>query len=138
MARDQKVKNKATKKPIAEVQQTPVETAAPAEPATAPSAAPLQVVEQDNRNTVAAVQPSWPSWPTSKPGPRSTPPPPGMRSFNPFRPEQVSEIGYNQATGEPGSNSPLRSLPDPSMGDLVSFDQKPTGQDILGKRKKRL
>ncbi|GCE18593.1 hypothetical protein [Dictyobacter kobayashii] len=61
-----------------------------------------------------------------------------MHSFNPFRPEQVSEVGYNQETGEPGNDSPLRSLPDPSMADLVSFDQKPTGQETLGKRKKRL
>lgn len=139
MARDQKVKNKAAKQPVAKATQTPVESAAaPADPTI--STTPTQVVNQrNNESAVARVAPSWPSWPTSRPGPRATPPPPGMHSFNPFRPEQVSEVDYNQETGESASgDQPARSLPDASMADPASFDQKPSGQDLLGKRKKRL
>jgi hypothetical protein len=33
-------------------------------------------------------------WPTSKPRPRSTPPDPGTRPINAFRPEQVVKIDY--------------------------------------------
>ena len=31
-----------------------------------------------------AIAPSFPAWPTSKPGPQSTPPPPGERPINPL------------------------------------------------------
>ncbi|GCE04733.1 hypothetical protein [Dictyobacter aurantiacus] len=144
MARDQKVKNKAARTPAS----TPVDfapaagdptTSTQSEAGTAAPEAPVQIAEQKNE-AVAPLQTNWPTWPTSRPGPRATPPPPGMRSFNPFRPEQVSEVGYNQETGEPvSSDQQSRSLPDPSMADLASFDQKPTtGQEMLGKRKKRL
>ena len=78
-----------------------------------------------------------PSWPTSKPGPRSTPPAPGMRPINKFRPEQFEEVGYNQQTGEPATQSPFRSLPDARITGPTSFDQ-PTAQDVVSKRKKRL
>src|SRR5204862_8298329 len=37
-------------------------------------------------------------WPTSKPGPMVTPPPPGTKPM-PLRTEQVAEIGYDQARG---------------------------------------
>ncbi len=90
------------------------------------------VAPQEQASTVASIVPAWPAWPTSKPGPRSTSPLPGMHSFNSFRPEQVSESGYNQETGEPGSHS---LLPDEAMKDQASFDQKP---NALDKRKKRL
>jgi hypothetical protein len=83
------------------------------------------------------LQPSWPSWPTSKPGPRSTPPALGMRSINRLRPEQFREVAYNQETGEPATQSPFRSLPDERTTGPTSFDQ-PTAQDVLGKRKQRL
>jgi hypothetical protein len=96
------------------------------------------VASQQQDSTPASLVPTWPVWPTSKPGPRSTPPPPAMHSFNVFRPEQYSEVGYNQETGEPGSLSPLRSLPPASMKDQVSFDQQPAAQNALSKRKKRL
>ena len=85
----------------------------------------------------AGVQPSWPTWPTSKPGPRSTPPIPGSRPINTFRPEQFEEVGYNQQTGEPATQSPLRSLPDERTTGPTSFDQ-PTAQDTVGKRIQRL
>ncbi len=84
------------------------------------------------------VQPHYPDWPTSKPGPRSTPPPPGMRSINALRSEQVKEVGYNQETGEPGVASPLRSMPDQSMTGPTSFDQQETAQDALRRGKHRL
>ena len=66
----------------------------------------------DQQVAWTGVQPSWPNWPTSKPGPRSTPPAPGMHSINRFRSEQFEEVGYNQQTGEPAIQSPFRSLPD--------------------------
>jgi hypothetical protein len=61
-----------------------------------------------------------------------------MHPFNIFRPEQVSEVGYNQETGEPGSQSPLRSLPAAAMKDQVSLEQQPAQPNRLRKRKKRL
>ncbi|GER87714.1 hypothetical protein KDW_18760 [Dictyobacter vulcani] len=136
MARDQKAKNKArqttAKAPEAGVQpapQTVEET---------PRATSVAVAAPQERPVVAAVPQNWPSWPTSKPGPTSMPAPAGMRPFNRVRREQVTEIGYNQETGEPSDSSPMRPMPDPDLKDAVSFDQKPTGQDTLGKRKKRL
>jgi len=87
----------------------------------------------------AGIQPSFPVWPTSKPGPRVTPPMPGMAATHPFRPEQFTELGYDQATGEPGNSSLERSVPDEAKTGPVSFDLKAkTGQEALGKRKKRL
>lgn len=102
---------------------------------TKPKPQEVVIVPLEQASTVASIVPAWPVWPTSKPGPRSMSPLPGMHSFNSFRPEQVSEIGYNQETGEPGSHSPLS---DEVMKDRVDFDQKPNGQNGLGKRKKRL
>lgn len=85
------------------------------------------------------VVPHYPNWPTSKRGPRVTPPPPGMLPTHRFRTEQVTEIGYNQETGEPGDESAERALPDEAKTGSVSFDLKPrTGQESLGKRKQRL
>ncbi|GAC1363969.1 MAG: hypothetical protein NVSMB44_22320 [Ktedonobacteraceae bacterium] len=100
----------------------------------------LQTVSASESTAVLpAMKPRFPAWPTSKPGPRVKTPPSGMLSTHPFRSEQVTEIGYNQATGEPGSDSIERSLPDEAETGSVSFDLKPkTGQEILGKRKQRL
>jgi hypothetical protein len=80
----------------------------------------------------------FPNWPTSKPGPRVTPPPPGMRTINALRPEQMVEVGYNQETGEPGIDSPLRTLPNAELVGDTSFDQPRIAQEEIGKRKKRL
>lgn len=132
MARDQKVKNKATQ-PAGKGNNETISPMGQQQNTTAVAA------QSAISNTVTSVAPIWPTWPTSKPGPQSTPPPPGMRPFNRYRPEQLVEIGYNQETGEPENSSPLRSLPDASLADSVSFDQQSeTGQDKLGKRKKRL
>jgi hypothetical protein len=108
-----------------------------------------QGVTQDNEralqegtpDTNKAVQesmlPRYPNWPTSKPGPMATPPPPGQRSINAQRSEQLAEVGYNQETGEPGIESPLRSMPDSSMKGRTGFDQLETAPPPK-KRKERL
>ena len=75
------------------------------------------------------------AWPTSKPGPRSTPPPPGQRPM-PGRTEQAVEVGYNQETGTPSTESPLRSLPDANTTGQTSFDQPRVKQPGLKRRKK--
>lgn len=94
-----------------------------------------QSVEQDNAralqegtpNTNKAVQesmrPNYSNWPTSRPGPLATQPPPGQRPINPLRAEQMVEIGYDQETGEPSTLDASRSMPDPSMEGRVSPDQ---------------
>jgi hypothetical protein len=74
------------------------------------------------------------SWPSSRPGPWATPPPPGQKPL-PKRTDQVVELGYNQETGSPGSDHPLRSLPDAALHPTPAFDQ-PTAQNALEKRKK--
>jgi hypothetical protein len=128
MAREQKRRNKAS-------QTSGKGTAQSSQPKL-----PETVVAPEQQESTPTVSsgPTWPVWPTSQPGPRSTPPPPAMHPFNVFRPEQVSEVGYNQETGEPGSQSPLRSLPDASMKEQVSLDQQPAQPKTLSKRKKRL
>ena len=73
-----------------------------------------------------SMQPRYPAWPTSKPGPLATQPPPGQRPINAWRREQVAEIGYNQIIGEPETQHPLRSMPDPSFKGQTSFDQLET------------
>ena len=60
-------------------------------------------------------------WPTSRPGPQATQPPPGQILL-PTRTDQVVEIDYDQERGMPGVQSPLRSLPDPSLKENVSPD----------------
>jgi hypothetical protein len=91
----------------------------------------------DKQVVWTGLQPSWPSWPTSKPGSRSTPPMPGTRPINRFRPEQFKEVGYNQQTGEPAIQSPLRSFPDEHTTGPTSFDQS-AAQHNPGKGKQRL
>ncbi len=89
-----------------------------------------------SRSIQEAPQPHYPGWPTSVPGPRSTPPPPGMRPINAIRPEQVVEVGYNQETGEPSTTDPRRALPDASQG--PTSPDLPTAQDALKRGKVRL
>jgi hypothetical protein len=75
------------------------------------------------------------AWPTSKPGPRITPPPPGQKPM-PGRTEQVVEVGYNQETGTPGTGSPLRASLDANLTSPPSFDQPAVTPQALKKRKK--
>jgi hypothetical protein len=46
------------------------------------------------------VQPDYPIWPTSLPGPFRVPIPPGMKPINAIRSEQLVAVSYDQATGE--------------------------------------
>jgi hypothetical protein len=74
------------------------------------------------------------SWPTSKPGPETTLSPPGEKPM-PGRTDQNVELGYNQETGTPSTESPLRYQPDASRHGDTGFDQK-TVQDRLRKRRR--
>jgi len=83
------------------------------------------------------VQPIYPHWPTSRPGPRVTPPPPGERPINAIRAEQMVEVGYNQVTGEPATQDPIRAFPDEAKGP-AGTDQQETAQDVMRRGKERL
>ena len=121
---------------------TPEETLAMQQSATQDQQRALQEgVPSDQRAVQQGVQPHYPTWPTSVPGPWSTPVPPGMKPINALRREQVAEIAYNQEAGEPGL--PGRSPEVTASGPTQSYDQpeatpRQTGQEKLGKRKKRL
>src|SRR5947209_18236717 len=75
------------------------------------------------------------SWPTSKPGPRTTLPPPGQKPM-PGRTEQLLEVGHNQETGTAVDDSPLRSLPGASLPGHTPFRQQETAQPPLKKGRK--
>ncbi len=66
----------------------------------------LRALQEDISDAHTAVQesisPQYPNWPTSKPGPWSTPPPPGTKPINLLRSEQVVMIGYDQEMDNPG------------------------------------
>ncbi len=89
------------------------------------------------REVQQGMKPNYPQWPVSKPGPKVTPPPPGQRPINAIRAEQVVEVGYNQATGEPSTQDPRRTFPDESKGP-AGTDQQETAQDIMRRGKERL
>ncbi len=89
------------------------------------------------REVQQSIKPIYPQWPTSKRGPTATPPPPGQRSINAIRSEQVVEVGYNQVTGEPSTQDPLRSFPDEAKGP-AGTDQQVTAQDVMHRGKERL
>lgn len=83
-------------------------------------------------------KPSMPhfSWPTSRPGPQAKQPPPGQKPMH-GRSDQMVELGYNQETGVPSSDSPIRSLPDESSKGNAAFDQPVVTRDGLQKRKRK-
>jgi hypothetical protein len=93
---------------------------------------------QPAKTAVQRVTPHYPAWPSSKPGPQTTPVPPGMRPISAIRREQVAEVGYNQETGEPSTQSPFRSQPDARISEHPSFDQAETAQEALHRRKHRI
>jgi hypothetical protein len=70
--------------------------------------------------------PKLPKWPTSRPGPQVTEPPPGQKRLA-TRTEQVEEVGYNQETGEPSVRVSARIEPDESMQETVSTEQEKSG-----------
>src|SRR5436305_12102035 len=75
-------------------------------------------------------------WPTSKPGPLETPPPPGQKSM-PTRTEQMIEVGYNQETGVPATDDPRKWYPDETKVGPTGFDELETAQEVDRKRKRR-
>lgn len=91
------------------------------------------------REVQQGMKPNYPEWPTSKPGPRATTPPPGQRPINAIRAEQVVEVGYNQVTGEPSTQDPVRYNPDEAkVGKDTGYDQLETAQDVMRRGKERL
>jgi hypothetical protein len=48
------------------------------------------------------------------------------------------ELGYNQESGEPGSDSPFRSMPDANITGPTAPDQVLTAQEELKRRKHRI
>jgi hypothetical protein len=82
----------------------------------------LQPKEDEAGKAVESYQVRWPEWPTSKPGPRTTPPPAGTKPISRIRREQVTPFVYDQETGE----------------SLQPEEPKTTGEQMLGKRKQRL
>ncbi len=76
------------------------------------------------------------TWPTSKPGPWATQPPPGQKPM-PGRTDQVMEVGYDQETGTPSTDNALRSMPDESLKGRTAFDQQETAQETLKRRKRK-
>ncbi len=63
---------------------------------------------QEPQKKALTTLPKFPSWPTSKPGPQVTEPPPGMKRM-PLRTEQTLELNYDQTTGEPATYALERS-----------------------------
>jgi hypothetical protein len=97
-----------------------------------------QIVPSEKSAVQKRIEPRYPSWPTSRPGPQSTSPLAGMSSVNPLRPEQVAEIAYNQEKGQPSVDSSQHSVADASIHGSTSSDSPKNAQDALGKRKQRL
>ncbi len=100
-----------------------------------------RAVQEGTPNVTREVQqgmkPIYPQWPTSKRGPHATTPPPGQRPINAIRAEQVVEVGYNQVTGEPAIQDPVRAFPDEAKGP-AGTDQQETAQDMIRRGKDRL
>jgi hypothetical protein len=76
------------------------------------------------------------TWPSSRPGPLATPPPPGQKPM-PLRTDQMVEIDYNQEKGIPATAAPGRWLPDEARGGATGFDQLETAQEASRKRRRR-
>src|SRR5438067_4122111 len=87
-----------------------------------------QEKEQETvKKASASKLPKLPNWPTSRPGPQVTEPPPGQKRVATRR-EQVAEVGYNQETGEPSLLASARSEADESIQGSVSPDQEKSTQ----------
>jgi len=83
------------------------------------------------------MQPRYPNWPTSRPGPLVAQPGFGQQPINAFRPEQMVEVGYNQATGEPKAQNPERYWPDEDLKGRTGFDQLDTAQEVARKDREK-
>src|SRR5260370_37444935 len=76
--------------------------------------------------TVQHIRPHFPPWPTSKPGPEVTPPPPGERPVNDLRTDQMLVMGYNPETGRQGTAQPESATFDEAlMEDLGMLKESP-------------
>lgn len=75
-------------------------------------------------------------WPTSKPGPFVTPPPPGEKPLR-GRTDQMLEVAYNQETGTPATDDPRKWYPDEVKEGTLGFDQRETAQEVARKRQRR-
>ncbi len=64
-------------------------------------------------------------WPTSRPGPQATQPPPGQLPL-PTRTDQVVEIDYDQERGVPSVQSPAWLLPHASLKENIAPEQQAT------------
>ncbi len=129
-----KIKSKVSQvQPRSSERQTIGQNTSQSERQTVQSTVPIE------KKVVRRIKPCYPSWPTSEPGPLSTSPLVGTYSINPFRPEQMAEIAYNQEMGQPSvDDSSQHSVLDASVHGPTSFDQPKNAQDMLGKRKQRL
>lgn len=87
--------------------------------------------------TVQPVAPRLPAWPTSRPGPLTTPPPAGTRSINPLRSEQVTEL-ESQLPDTFGEELPLHALPDPYLEQRVNIGPPEPAPETHKKPKQRL
>ena len=85
--------------------------------------------QQTTKAASSSKLPKLPKWPTSRPGPQVTEPPPGQRRVT-MRTEQVVEVGYNQETGEPGVPVQARIEPDESLEGSVSTEQQKSMQQV--------
>jgi hypothetical protein len=95
----------------------------------------LQVQDKTHQQVQKLFIPHF-TWPTSRPGPQATQPPPGQKPMR-GRSDQMLEVGYNQETATPGTDSPARTLPDASLKGKTAFDQLEAAQEALKKRKRR-
>src|ERR1700737_1396027 len=89
-----------------------------------------QETEQQTTKTASPSKlPKLPKWPTSRPGPQVTEPPPGQKRVS-LRTGQVVEVGYNQETGEPATPVQTPIEPDESLKGSVSTEQEKSIQQV--------
>lgn len=95
-----------------------------------------QALQENAPPASQTVQSNWgyqfPQWPSSKPGPRTTPPPQGSKPINVIRREQVAELDADQVTIEPSTQSTKAAPVDETERELALL------QETLKKRRARL
>jgi hypothetical protein len=123
MAQKPKTKFKATQATQQVTAQPVVQESARVE---TPTFSPVPTT--DNQAIQTYIQPHYPVWPSSKPGPQVKQPPVGMKPFNAPRREQVTEIIHQQNT--------YASVEDSS--DETVHDESMTAQDASRTHKKRI
>lgn len=96
----------------------------------------IQSDQKQTRQAVTGIQPRYPQWPTSRPGPRKTPPPPGTRPINSYRSEQVTPIESSQETDM--MSAEYRSQTSTDLTGSAAPEQKETAQEELKRRKHRI